>query len=64
MQFEIYIENYVCQFNRAQNGTCLFAENVKVLIENSIFQYNNASGTGGALLIKMNQEVLIKGSLI
>ncbi|CAD8174765.1 unnamed protein product [Paramecium pentaurelia] len=64
MKFEIYIENYVCQFNRAQNGTCLFAENVKILIENSIFQYNNASEKGGALIIKMNQDVLIKNSLI
>ena len=54
MKFEIYINNYICQFNRAKNGTCLFAENVKVLIENSVFQYNNASGTGGAIIIKMN----------
>ncbi|CAD8079740.1 unnamed protein product [Paramecium primaurelia] len=64
MKFEIYINNYICQFNRAKNGTCLFAENVKVLIENSVFQYNNASGTGGAIIIKMNQEFLIKSSLI
>ncbi|CAD8212447.1 unnamed protein product [Paramecium octaurelia] len=64
MNFEIYVENYICQFNRAQNGTCLFVENVKVLLENSVFQYNNASGTGGAIVIKMNQDVLIKSSLI
>ncbi|CAD8203708.1 unnamed protein product [Paramecium pentaurelia] len=64
MKFEIYIENYICQFNRAQIGTCLCAENVKILIENSNFQYNKASEKGGALIIKKNLDVLIKNSLI
>ncbi|CAD8110353.1 unnamed protein product [Paramecium primaurelia] len=64
MKFEIYIENYICQFNRDKIGTCLCAENVKILIENSNFQYNKASEKGGALIIKKNLDVLIKNSLI
>ncbi|CAD8104192.1 unnamed protein product [Paramecium sonneborni] len=64
LNLEVFIDNYVCQYNQAQNGTCLFAENVKILIENSIFQFNNASGTGGAMIIKLKQDVLITNSLI
>ncbi|CAD8110877.1 unnamed protein product [Paramecium sonneborni] len=64
LKLEFFIDNYVCQYNKAQNGTCLFVENVKILIENSFFQFNNATGKGGAMVVKMKQDVLIVNSLI
>ncbi|CAD8214829.1 unnamed protein product [Paramecium octaurelia] len=64
MNLEVFINNYVCQYNIAQNGTCLFIENVRVLISNSIFQYNKASETGGAIFVKMKQDLLITSSVI
>ncbi|CAD8213410.1 unnamed protein product [Paramecium pentaurelia] len=64
LNFEIFIDNYICQFNRAQNGTCLIAENIRVLIKDSIFQFNHASETGGAILVKMKQDVFIINSWI
>ncbi|CAD8065756.1 unnamed protein product [Paramecium sonneborni] len=64
LNMEVFIDNYICQYNQAQNGTCLFVENVKILIENSIFQFNNASEIGGAMIVKMKKDVLITNSLI
>ncbi|CAD8166276.1 unnamed protein product [Paramecium pentaurelia] len=61
---EVFIDNYICQYNIANNGTCLFIENAKVLIYNSIFQYNKASETGGAIFVNNKKDILITSSVI
>ncbi|CAD8116010.1 unnamed protein product [Paramecium sonneborni] len=64
LNLEVIIDNYICLFNNAKNGTCLYLDNIKVLISNSIFKYNNASEVGGAIFVKMKKNVLIRNSVI
>ncbi|CAD8200405.1 unnamed protein product [Paramecium octaurelia] len=62
LQFESIITNYICENNSCKEGTCLNSENITIYLQDSNFQFNNASLRGGA--IYTNSEILMYNCLI
>ncbi|CAD8189351.1 unnamed protein product [Paramecium pentaurelia] len=70
-QFELYsliyefkIRYYNCQHNIATQGTCLKINSLQTLLQNSLFQYNEAAEEGGSIYIKGNKNLIIEDCVI
>ncbi|CAD8193803.1 unnamed protein product [Paramecium octaurelia] len=64
LEQEFSINKYLCQYNFGTNGTCIYISNVKVKMQNCLFQFNNAQQSGGAVYVRESEEVLITNSWI
>ncbi|CAK68311.1 unnamed protein product (macronuclear) [Paramecium tetraurelia] len=64
LQYDLQISNYLCFLNLGKDGTCLYLNQIKTMIQFSTFQSNNASNNGGALYILGDQPLLVENSMI
>ncbi|CAD8213585.1 unnamed protein product [Paramecium octaurelia] len=62
--YELQITDYICENNLGFTGTCLNLNSIFSLIQDSVFQYNNATFQGGAVVVKGSDEIIIENSLI
>lgn len=51
MNLEIIITKYYCVNNFGNFGTCVYINNLKILIEDSVFSNNSAIEKGGAIYV-------------
>ncbi|CAD8108685.1 unnamed protein product [Paramecium primaurelia] len=63
-QYDLRLVNYKCLKNFAQKGTCLYIQDVKTLIEDSIFQNNTAKAQGGSMYINGSENFFVLNSAI
>ncbi|CAD8114069.1 unnamed protein product [Paramecium sonneborni] len=64
LNYELIIRNYICQNNTGTQGTCLKIYEIQTLLENILFQYNEATQEGGSIYVKGNQYLIIQKSII
>ncbi|CAD8211806.1 unnamed protein product [Paramecium pentaurelia] len=63
-QFDLKINDYLCKYNQAYEGTCLQIKNIKTLIQQSIFEHNYANTSGGSIKVIGNEIFYLVQSLI
>ncbi|CAD8209458.1 unnamed protein product [Paramecium octaurelia] len=63
-QFELKINDYLCKYNEAYEGTCLQIKNIKTLIQKSIFEHNQAIASGGSIKVNGNEIFYLVQSLV
>ncbi|CAK67884.1 unnamed protein product (macronuclear) [Paramecium tetraurelia] len=63
-QFELKINDYLCKYNEAYEGTCLQIKNIKTLIQKSIFEHNQAIASGGSIKVNGNDIFYLVQSLV
>ncbi|CAD8099472.1 unnamed protein product [Paramecium primaurelia] len=64
LNYELKIRYYICQYNIATQGTCLKINSFLALLQDSLFQFNEAFQEGGSIYIKGNKNLIIEDSVI
>ncbi|CAD8126690.1 unnamed protein product [Paramecium sonneborni] len=63
-QYDLRLQNYKCVQNFAYRGTCLYIQDIKTLIKDSIFENNTAKSQGGSIYVIGNKNFFVLNSVI
>ncbi|CAD8117342.1 unnamed protein product [Paramecium sonneborni] len=63
-QYDLRLQNYKCIQNFAYRGTCLYIQDIKTLIKDSIFLNNTAKSQGGSIYVIGQESFFVLNSVI